>query len=55
MPLWKCMNFQKIVKDPTFKDIRYYNNNPENNFTPNAYTDLFEEYKNTLELIKEMM
>lgn len=43
--IMESMNFQKIVKDPTFKDIRYYNNNPENNFTPNAYTDLFEEYK----------
>lgn len=41
----ESMNFQKIVKDPKFKDIRYYNNSPENNFTPDAYTDLFEEYK----------
>lgn len=43
--IMESMNFQKIVKDPTFKDIRYYNNSPENNFTPDAYTDLFEEYK----------
>ena len=42
--IMESMNFQKIVKDPTFKDIRYYNNNP-NNFTSDAYTDLFEEYK----------
>ena len=41
----ESMNFQKIVKDPKFKDVRYYNNSPENNFTPDAYTDLFEEYK----------
>lgn len=41
----ESMNFQKIVKDPKFKDIRYYNNSPENNFTPDAYTDLFGEYK----------
>ena len=43
--IMESMNFQEIVKDPTFKDIRYYNNSPENNFTPDAYTDLFEEYK----------
>lgn len=43
--IMESMNFQKIVKDPTFKDIRYYNNSPENNFTPDAYKDLFEEYK----------
>lgn len=42
--IMESMNFQKIVKDPTFKDVRYYNNNP-NNFTSDAYTDLFEEYK----------
>ena len=43
--IMESMNFQKIVKDPTFKDTRYYNNSPENNFTPDAYKDLFEEYK----------
>lgn len=43
--IMESMNFQEIVKDPTFKDVRYYNNSPENNFTPDAYTDLFEEYK----------
>ena len=43
--IMESMNFQEIVKDPTFKDIRYYNNSPKNNFTPDAYTDLFEEYK----------
>lgn len=43
--IMESMSFQEIVKDPTFKDIRYYNNSPENNFTPDAYTDLFEEYK----------
>lgn len=43
--IMESMKFQEIVKDSKFKDIRYYNNNPENNFTPNAYTDLFEEYK----------
>lgn len=43
--IMESMNFQKIVKDPTFKDTRYYNNSPENNFTPEAYEDLFEEYK----------
>lgn len=41
----ESMNFQKIVEDSTFKDIRYYNNSPENNFTPDAYKKLFEEYK----------
>ena len=41
----ESMNFQKIVEDSTFKDVRYYNNSPENNFTPNAYKELFEEYK----------
>lgn len=43
--IMESMNFQKIVKDPTFKDIRYYNNSPENNFTPDAYKKLFKEYK----------
>lgn len=43
--IMESMNFQKIVEDSTFKDVRYYNNNPENNFTPDAYEDLFEEYK----------
>lgn len=43
--IMESMNFQEIVKDPTFKDVRYYNNSPENNFTSDAYTDLFEEYK----------
>ncbi|WP_295755440.1 hypothetical protein [uncultured Holdemanella sp.] len=43
--IMESMNFQKIVKDPTFKDIRYYNNSPEINFTPDAYKELFEEYK----------
>lgn len=41
----ESMNFQEIVKDPKFKDIRYYNNSPENAFTPDAYKKLFEEYK----------
>lgn len=43
--IMESMNFQKIVEDSTFKDVRYYNNSPENNFTPNAYKELFEEYK----------
>ena len=43
--IMESMNFQKIVEDQTFKDIRYYNNSPENNFTPDAYKKLFEEYK----------
>ena len=43
--IMESMNFQKIVEDSTFKDIRYYNNSPENNFTPDAYKKLFEEYK----------
>lgn len=43
--IMESMNFQKIVKDPTFKDIRYYNNSPENNFTPDAYKKLFKVYK----------
>ena len=50
--IMESMNFQKIVKDPTFKDIRYYNNYlyeytgyDEESFTSTAYTDLFEEYK----------
>lgn len=50
--IMESMNFQKIVKDPTFKDIRYYNNYlyeytgyDEEPFTSTAYTDLFEEYK----------
>lgn len=43
--IMESMNFQKIVKDPTFKDIRYYNNSTENNFSPGAYEELFEEYK----------
>lgn len=43
--IMESMNFQKIVKDPTFKDTRYYNNSPENNFTPDAYKKLFKEYK----------
>lgn len=42
--IMESMSFQEIVIDPTFKDVRYYNNNP-NNFTSDAYTDLFEEYK----------
>ena len=48
----ESMNFQKIVKDPIFKDIRYYNNYlyeytgyDEEPFTSTAYKDLFEEYK----------
>lgn len=43
--IMESMNFQEIVKDPKFKDIRYYNNSPENTFTPDAYKKLFEEYK----------
>lgn len=43
--IMESMNFQKIVEDSTFKDVRYYNNSPENNFTPDAYKKLFEEYK----------
>lgn len=43
--IMESMNFQEIVKDPKFKDIRYYNNSPENAFTPDAYKKLFEEYK----------
>lgn len=43
--IMESMKFQEIVKDSKFKDIRYYNNNPENNFTPDAYKKLFEEYK----------
>lgn len=43
--IMESMKFQEIVKDPKFKDIRYYNNSPENNFTPDAYKKLFEEYK----------
>lgn len=42
--IMESMNFQEIVKDPTFKDVRYYNNNPKN-FYPLAYRLLFEEYK----------
>ena len=43
--IMESMNFQEIVKEPKFKDIRYYNNSPENTFTPDAYKKLFEEYK----------
>lgn len=43
--IMESISFQKIVKDPTFKDIRYYNNSPGNNFTPDTYEELFEEYK----------
>ena len=43
--IMESMNFQEIVKDPKFKDIRYYNNSPKNTFTPDAYKKLFEEYK----------
>lgn len=43
--IMESMNFQEIVKDPKFKGIRYYNNSPENTFTPDAYKKLFEEYK----------
>lgn len=50
--IMESMNFQKIVKDPIFKDIRYYNNYlyeytgyDEEPFTSTAYKDLFEEYK----------
>ena len=50
--IMESMNFQKIVKDPIFKNIRYYNNYlyeytgyDEEPFTSDAYTDLFEEYK----------
>lgn len=42
--IMESMNFQEIVKDPTFKDVRYYNNNPKN-FYHLAYRLLFEEYK----------
>lgn len=42
--IMESMNFQEIVKEPTFKDVRYYNNNPKN-FYPLAYRLLFEEYK----------
>lgn len=43
--IMESISFQKIVKDPTFKDIRYYNNSPGNNFTSDTYEELFEEYK----------
>lgn len=43
--IMESINFQEIVEDSTFKDIRYYNNSPENNFTHDAYKKLFEEYK----------
>lgn len=42
--IMESMSFQEIVIDPTFKDVRYYNNSP-NSFTHEAYEDLFKEYK----------